>query len=68
MDGGPVSSYEDVGVRHKAVGEVGLGGAGSRGRSGTQRVHGMNRRSADHHSPMHVNVDREGKGKRGSKL
>ena len=38
MDGGPVSSYEDVGVRHKTIDEVGLNGAGSGGRSGAQRV------------------------------
>ena len=33
MDGGPVSSYEDVDVRHKTIDEVGLNGAGSGGRS-----------------------------------
>ena len=42
MDGGPVSTYEDVGVRHKTIDEVGLNGAGSGGRSGAQRVHSMN--------------------------
>ncbi|SRR6266852_4203987 len=42
MDGGPVSTYEDVGVRHKTIDEVGLNGAGSGGRSGARRVHGMN--------------------------